>query len=156
MDTGSRSTRIRRAWAWATSSCRLAAVMRRLDSTPGIEHVLVHTGQNWDHQLNGVFFDEMGLRLPDHVLDVDVSSLGATLGDIRATGVQVVTIGQYLQPTPKHLPVDRYVHPDEFAAHKEYALELGFLHCEAGPLVRSSYHAHEHVPPGQPVPTAAG
>jgi UDP-N-acetylglucosamine 2-epimerase len=61
---------------------RLAAVMRRLDATPGIEHVLVHTGQNWDHQLNGVFFEEMGLRLPDHVLDVDVSSLGATLGDI--------------------------------------------------------------------------
>lgn len=60
---------------------RLAAVMRRLDATPGIEHVLVHTGQNWDHQLNGVFFEEMGLRLPDHVLDVDVSSLGATLGD---------------------------------------------------------------------------
>ena len=61
---------------------RLAAVMRRLDSTQGIEHVLVHTGQNWDHRLNGIFFDEMGLRLPDHVLDVDVSSLGATLGDI--------------------------------------------------------------------------
>ena len=56
--------------------------MRRLDSTPGIEHVLVHTGQNCDHQLNGAFFDELGLRLPDHVLDVDVSSLGATLGDI--------------------------------------------------------------------------
>lgn len=61
---------------------RLAAVMRRLDSTPGIEHVLVHTGQNWDHELNQVFFDELDLRLPDHVLDVDVSSLGATLGDI--------------------------------------------------------------------------
>ncbi|TXH32179.1 MAG: UDP-N-acetylglucosamine 2-epimerase (non-hydrolyzing) [Actinobacteria bacterium] len=61
---------------------RLAAVMRRLDATPGIEHVLVHTGQNWDHRLNGIFFDEMGLRLPDHVLDVDTSSLGATLGDI--------------------------------------------------------------------------
>jgi UDP-N-acetylglucosamine 2-epimerase (non-hydrolysing) len=61
---------------------RLAAVMRRLDNTPGIEHVLVHTGQNWDHMLNRVFFDDLGLRLPDHVLDVDVSSLGATLGDI--------------------------------------------------------------------------
>lgn len=61
---------------------RLAAVMRRLDSTPGIEHVLVHTGQNWDHRLNGIFFDELGLRLPDHVLDVETSSLGATLGDI--------------------------------------------------------------------------
>ena len=61
---------------------RLAAVMRRLDDTPGVEHVLVHTGQNWDHRLNGIFFEEMGLRMPDHVLDVDVSSLGATLGDI--------------------------------------------------------------------------
>ena len=61
---------------------RLAAVMRRLNATPGIEHVLVHTGQNWDHRLNGIFFEEMGLRLPDHVLDVDVTSLGATLGDI--------------------------------------------------------------------------
>ncbi len=61
---------------------RLAAVMRRLDSTEGIEHVLVHTGQNWDRQLNEVFFDDLGLRPPDHVLNVDVSSLGATLGDI--------------------------------------------------------------------------
>lgn len=61
---------------------RLAAVMRRLDTTPGIEHVLVHTGQNWDHNLNGIFFEELGLRMPDHVLDVDVTSLGATLGDI--------------------------------------------------------------------------
>lgn len=61
---------------------RLAAVMRRLDATEGIEHVLVHTGQNWDRQLNEVFFDDLGLRPPDHVLNVDVSSLGATLGDI--------------------------------------------------------------------------
>lgn len=61
---------------------RLAAVMRRLDSTEGIEHVLVHTGQNWDRQLNEVFFEDLGLRMPDHVLNVDVSSLGATLGDI--------------------------------------------------------------------------
>jgi len=69
----------------------------------------------------------------------------ATLRDIRSTGVEVLTIGQYLQPTSKHLPVDRYVHPDEFAEHKAYALELGFAHCESGPLVRSSYHAHEQV-----------
>ena len=61
---------------------RLAAAMKRLDSTEGIDHVLVHTGQNWDRQLNAVFFEDLGLRLPDHVLDVDVSSLGATLGDI--------------------------------------------------------------------------
>jgi len=61
---------------------RLAAVMKRLDATERIDHVLVHTGQNWDRQLNAVFFEDLGLRLPDHVLDVDVSSLGATLGDI--------------------------------------------------------------------------
>jgi lipoic acid synthetase len=71
----------------------------------------------------------------------------ATLTDIRSAGVEILTLGQYLQPTPKHLPVDRWVHPDEFAAHRAFALSLGFAHCEAGPLVRSSYHAHEHVKP---------
>lgn len=69
----------------------------------------------------------------------------ATLADIRAAGVEVLTIGQYLQPTSRHLPVDRYVHPDEFAAYQELARGLGFAHCNAGPLVRSSYHAHEQV-----------
>jgi lipoic acid synthetase len=69
----------------------------------------------------------------------------ATIADIRGAGVEILTIGQYLQPTPRHLPVDRFVPPDEFAAYREQALALGFAHCEAGPLVRSSYHAHEHV-----------
>jgi lipoic acid synthetase len=69
----------------------------------------------------------------------------STIADIRGAGVEILTIGQYLQPTPKHLPVDRWVHPDEFAGYKQHALALGFAHCEAGPLVRSSYHAHEHV-----------
>jgi len=50
-----------------------------------------------------------------------------------------------LQPTREHLPVDRWVHPDEFTAIRELALGLGFVHCLSGPLVRSSYHAHEHV-----------
>jgi lipoic acid synthetase len=68
-----------------------------------------------------------------------------TLRDIRSAGVDVLAIGQYLQPTLKHLPVDRWVTPEEFAEHKALALDLGFAHCEAGPLVRSSYHAHEHV-----------
>jgi lipoic acid synthetase len=69
----------------------------------------------------------------------------ATIEDIRGAGVEILTLGQYLQPTPKHLPVDRWVHPDEFAAYRDHALALGFAHCESGPLVRSSYHAHEHV-----------
>jgi len=79
----------------------------------------------------------------------------ATIADIRATGVEILTIGQYLQPTTKHLPVDRYVHPDEFAAHREHALELGFAHCESGPLVRSSYHAHEQADRPLRAPAAA-
>jgi lipoic acid synthetase len=70
----------------------------------------------------------------------------ATIRDIRDAGVEVLAVGQYLQPTRDHLPVDRYVTPERFDAYREYAMELGFLHCEAGPLVRSSYHAHEHVP----------
>jgi lipoic acid synthetase len=74
----------------------------------------------------------------------------STLRDIRGAGVEILTMGQYLQPTPKHLPVDRWVHPSEFAEHREYALSLGFAHCESGPLVRSSYHAHEHVRPAAP------
>ena len=69
----------------------------------------------------------------------------STLRDIRGAGVEILTIGQYLQPTPRHLAVDRFVTPAEFAAYKELALSLGFAHCESGPLVRSSYHAHEHV-----------
>jgi lipoic acid synthetase len=68
-----------------------------------------------------------------------------TLRQIREAGVEILTLGQYLQPTRRHLPVDRFVPPEEFAALRAFALELGFLHCEAGPLVRSSYHAHEQV-----------
>ena len=74
---------------------------------------------------------------PDEIREV--------LQDIRSAGVEIMTMGQYLQPTLKHLPVDRWVHPDEFAEHKAFARSLGFAHCESGPLVRSSYHAHEHV-----------
>ena len=73
-----------------------------------------------------------------------------TVRDIRGAGVEILTIGQYLQPTAKHLPVDRFVHPDEFAEHRANALSLGFAHCEAGPLVRSSYHADEHVKQDRP------
>jgi len=68
-----------------------------------------------------------------------------TIDDLRSVNVDVITIGQYLQPTAKHLPVARFVHPDEFKAFKEYALQKGFRHVESGPLVRSSYHAEKHV-----------
>ncbi|MFS0822214.1 lipoyl synthase [Bacillus sp. 1P02SD] len=68
-----------------------------------------------------------------------------TMDDLRANNVDIMTIGQYLQPTKKHLKVQKYYHPDEFAELKEIALGKGFSHCEAGPLVRSSYHADEQV-----------
>ncbi|HVS16255.1 MAG TPA: lipoyl synthase [Thermoanaerobaculia bacterium] len=71
--------------------------------------------------------------------------LEQTIRDIRGAGVEILTVGQYLQPTREHLPVDRYVPPVEFDDIRALALGLGFSHCESGPLVRSSYHAHEHV-----------
>jgi lipoic acid synthetase len=67
------------------------------------------------------------------------------LVDLRGAGVDILTIGQYLRPSEQHLPVSRYYHPDEFRRLKEIALDLGFGNVESGPLVRSSYHAHEQA-----------
>jgi len=63
--------------------------------------------------------------------------------DLRRSGCTMLTLGQYLQPTRDHLPIDRYVEPAEFEQLRQSGLELGFEHVEAGPLVRSSYHAAE-------------
>jgi len=71
-----------------------------------------------------------------------------TLKDLQSNGVDVVTIGQYLQPTKKHLPVARFVHPGEFAEFREIGYNLGLDYVESGPLVRSSYHSEKHVIPG--------
>jgi lipoic acid synthetase len=73
----------------------------------------------------------------DEVIDV--------LRDLRRVDCQILTIGQYLRPSAAHLPMERYYTPDEFHEFKRIALELGFGHVESGPLVRSSYHAHEQV-----------
>ncbi|MEX1005226.1 MAG: lipoyl synthase [Acidimicrobiia bacterium] len=95
--------------------------------------------------------------------------LGA-LADLRAVGVDIITIGQYLRPTARHRPIHRYVHPDEFAEYKRFGEHLGIPHVESGPLVRSSYHAKDAservfdligrsrpaaVPGGQPVAISA-
>ena len=69
----------------------------------------------------------------------------AVLEDLRRIDCQILTIGQYLRPSAAHLPMERYYTPDEFAALKRIALDLGFGHVESGPLVRSSYHAHEQA-----------
>jgi lipoic acid synthetase len=71
-----------------------------------------------------------------------------TLQDLANAGCDVVTIGQYLQPTKKHLPVNRFVHPDEFAEYREVGYQMGLDYVESGPLVRSSYHSENHVIPG--------
>jgi lipoic acid synthetase len=69
----------------------------------------------------------------------------ATMRDLRAEDVDILTLGQYLRPSDSHIPLDRYYTPDEFRALRDIGLEMGFRHVEAGPLVRSSYHAWEQV-----------
>ncbi|HKJ88662.1 MAG TPA: radical SAM protein, partial [Gammaproteobacteria bacterium] len=68
------------------------------------------------------------------------------MADLRAHGVDILTLGQYLAPSGHHHPVRAYIHPDTFTRLKEEALRLGFLSVNAGPLVRSSYHAGDHIP----------
>jgi lipoic acid synthetase len=76
-------------------------------------------------------------------LGEETDELLETFRDLRQVGVGILTIGQYLRPSDQHAPMVRYYHPDEFRDLKAAALEMGFVHVEAGPLVRSSYHAHE-------------
>jgi lipoic acid synthetase len=80
------------------------------------------------------------------------AELRAVFADLAAVGCNILTLGQYLRPSAHHLPVERYVPPAEFAALRAEALQFGFRHVESGPLVRSSYHAWEHLPQPQPAP----
>ena len=91
---------------------------------------------------------EQGLRTKSGIM----VGLGETkdevvdlMKDFVETGVDVMTIGQYLQPTRMHLPVEEFIHPDTFRWYKEVGEEMGIEHVESGPLVRSSYHAERHV-----------
>ena len=68
------------------------------------------------------------------------------MDDLRASGVQVLTLGQYLRPSPQHLPVVEYIRPEVFEQHKELAYSKGFEHVASGPLVRSSYHSADYKP----------
>jgi lipoic acid synthetase len=78
-------------------------------------------------------------------LGEDKEEVLATMQDLAAQGTDILTIGQYLQPTREHLPVIRFVHPDEFAEYKHLGEQMGFKHVESGPLVRSSYHAFDQA-----------
>lgn len=94
---------------------------------------------------------ESGMRTKSGImlgLGEEIDEVVQTMRDLRASNVDVITIGQYLQPTKKHLPVVRFVHPDEFNKLTEIGYELGFDYVECGPLVRSSYHSERHVFPG--------
>jgi lipoic acid synthetase len=86
------------------------------------------------------FVTKTGLMLGIGERDEEIEE---TLQDLAEERVDILTLGQYLRPTQKHLPIDRWVTPEEFAKWKERALALGFGVCESGPLVRSSYHADE-------------
>jgi lipoic acid synthetase len=74
----------------------------------------------------------------------------AALSDLRAAGCDILTLGQYLQPTPGHLPVVEFISPERFEKYGREAREMGFVHVASGPMVRSSYHADEFA--GSPVP----
>ncbi|HEX5001059.1 MAG TPA: lipoyl synthase [Bacteroidia bacterium] len=92
--------------------------------------------------------DEGGVHSKSGVmlgLGETVEEVLETMNDLRNVNVDILTLGQYLQPTPKHLPVAAFIHPDQFAFYKEEGLKMGFRYVESGPLVRSSYHAEKHI-----------
>ena len=93
-------------------------------------------------QLDAQVLTKSGLMVG---LGETVTELLETMEDIRNTECDILTIGQYLSPSPRHLPIQRYYTPEEFEELKEAGLEMGFRHVESGPLVRSSYHAGEQA-----------
>ena len=93
-----------------------------------------------EHAKSRGFITKSGIMLGIGETEDEIKTV---LNDMRAVGVDILTIGQYLQPSPKHEPVDRWVTPEEFQKWKDYALEIGYSVCESGPLIRSSYHAEE-------------
>lgn len=97
------------------------------------------------HLKNGGMRTKSGIMLG---LGESMDEVVQTMKDLRDSQVDVITLGQYLQPTKKHLPVIRFVHPDEFNELTRIGYEMGFDYVESGPLVRSSYHSDRHVIPG--------
>ena len=95
-----------------------------------------------EHAKSRGFVTKSGIMLGIGEKEKEIRKL---MHDLIGIGVDILTIGQYLQPTAKHEPVDRWVTPEEFQRWKDYALEIGFGVCESGPMVRSSYHAEEQA-----------
>lgn len=132
-----------------------------MDSEPDIFNHNIETVRRLTKKVRARAMYDRSLQLLQRVKDIAPKTptkssimlgLGETkeeivqaMDDLLAHNVDIMTIGQYLQPTKKHLKVEKYYHPDEFAELREIALKKGFQHCESGPLVRSSYHADEQV-----------
>ena len=118
------------AWCWTRAACT--------EATAGYARSLAVLARAKDAGL----VTKSGLILGMGERDDEVR---AALGDLRAVGVDIVTLGQYLQPSAQHLPIARWWTPAEFDAVRAEAEAMGFAHVEAGPLVRSSYHAREGI-----------
>ncbi|MEN9972570.1 MAG: lipoyl synthase [Bacteroidota bacterium] len=103
----------------------------------------------YDRSLEVLFrLKKGGMRTKSGVmlgLGESVDEVIETMQDLRAVGVDILTLGQYLQPTPKHLPVMEFIEPSQFEKYRVLGLEMGFRFVESGPLVRSSYHAEKHL-----------
>ncbi|HTO38652.1 MAG TPA: lipoyl synthase [Brumimicrobium sp.] len=110
---------------------------------------LVRIQAKYDRSLEALFrIKKAGMRTKSGImlgLGETHEEVIETLQDLRSVGVDIVTLGQYLQPTPKHLPVAEFVTPERFDEYKRIGIEMGFKFVESGPLVRSSYHAERHL-----------
>ncbi len=134
-------------------------IQKVIDAKPEVISHNLETVRRLTPQIRSRAKYETSLEVIKYISDAGVSSksgimvgLGETfdevvelMDDLRAVGCKILTIGQYLQPTPQHTEVIEYVHPDVFAKWKKIGLEKGFTHVESSPLVRSSYHAEKHV-----------
>ena len=134
------------------------AVQRIIDVAPeivshNIETVRRLTRQvriqaKYDRSLELRWLNEGGMRTKSGImlgLGEKEEEVIQTMDDLRSVGVQIMTIGQYLQPTPKHLPVKEFITPEQFKKYEKIGLEKGFRFVESGPLVRSSYRAEKHM-----------
>lgn len=110
---------------------------------------LVRIQAKYDRSLEALFrIKKSGMRTKSGImlgLGETHEEVIETMQDLRSVGVDIVTLGQYLQPTPKHLPVAEFVTPERFDEYKRLGIEMGFRYVESGPLVRSSYHAEKHI-----------
>jgi lipoate synthase len=133
-----------------TRSCGFCAVATgRPDTADPFEPARVAKSIKYDRSLEVLRrLAQAGMRTKSGVmlgLGESETEVLETMDDLISVGVDILTLGQYLQPTTKHLPVKEFITPEKFAEYKEIGLKKGFRYVESGPLVRSSYHAEKHI-----------